>query len=165
MSPVYITHLTGLLNPSETPFEKAGRDKRHPWFIYMTNRQTHRFSPLFDASDAKTVMDQAFEFIPMGYTQLWLFEKRFAAHPKGPLLPKERTPTYNYEASYPASLERLDWVGRLFVVLRQPRRTPIHDVVSYHTREPSAIQAAERYTRDQGRQAVVGLMQADHFWH
>lgn len=163
--PIYMTFLHALLQPPETPFERTGRDKRGHWFIYMTNRQAYRWSLLFAASAASNIMRQALQDISMGYTQLWMFEKRYVAAPRGEVLPQEREPTYQYEARYPQSLDRRDWAGRLFVVLREPLPQPVHDVVSYHTREAAAIQAADRYARQQGRRAVVGLMQADETWH
>jgi hypothetical protein len=53
------------------------------------------------------------------------------------------------------------------IVLREPDQilTKQGDIVSYHLQEDGAIAAAETYTRQNNRRAIVGLLLWDERWY
>ncbi|RMH72551.1 MAG: hypothetical protein D6675_04325 [Gemmatimonadetes bacterium] len=158
---LYIPYIEAILQPPQTPFDVAGVCSDGYTFIYMTNRRQHRWSyllaPEFD-------LQEAYEKIPAGYTQLWLFEKRYVAHPvAGKPSPHPNPAWLNPE--YPAEIEREQWIDRLFVVLHEPKPHPHYDVVAYHLNASDAIADARHYADVQHLRTIVGLMKGDLYWH
>lgn len=165
---VYITGFSAEIQPRQTPVVQAGLCPERYWFVYLTNRRWDRWSYLLQSGLNANFMTEATAKIPIGYTQLWVFEKRFAAHPPdGESLPKERSGHVTLQVQNPDKIERLQYQDRAFFVLREPLTppAPYHDTISLHLAEVDAIAAAERYAKGEGRRAVVALLRQDIYWH
>ncbi len=177
---VTVRGFTSELAPPETPFTRPGRDERGYRFLYMSARQSGRWTLLLDPARGAPILEDAERLIPHGRTQIWVFEKRYAAPPPPANVvamataprdlvrdPRRGTLPRGWPTlAYPDDLDRRDWPGRLFVTLRQPRaptRNP--DVLGYHTSEDAATQMADEYRAKTGRRTVVGLLRADIGWY
>jgi hypothetical protein len=113
----------------------------------------------------KTCIDDIYEearlYIPRGFAQLLLLEKRYSTH--HPKIPPARNRLWRpAQAQTTCSREP----GRPFVILREPAPsdTPQGDVLSYHLEEAAAVASAETYTRQHHRRAVVGVLLWDAMW-
>ena len=160
--PLYV-ELPCALRPLRTPFDGDSEADAGALFVYMSARRVEGWSHLF-AADANYWKDCEAHF-PMGYTQLWVFEKRYCSKPdKIRTAPKP----VNLEALQhpPESLQRRDWAGSLYAVLRQPAQGATDsDLVCYLTDPTLARRAAHHYAWTHKRAAVVALMRADEQWH
>lgn len=63
--------------PARTPFTRAGTQDAGHLFLYLTNKPVH-WSLLLEVQKIDQIYDDAFRLIPMGYSQLWLFEKLYS---------------------------------------------------------------------------------------
>jgi hypothetical protein len=156
----YYRDLPSNVMPARTPFTRPGqRDAGHV-FIYMTHKWK-RWSLLLDKTCVENVYEEARLYIPRGFAQLLLLEKRYST-----LNPKIFTAQNLSKKSKHAQTIQPPEPGRPFVVLREPipSDTPQGDVLSYHLEEAAAITAAETYTRQHHRRAVVGLLLWDTMW-
>ena len=163
--PVYIDAAITSISPVETPFDTTGHCENDRWFIYMTNRFEGRWSYLMAEDDIRKDFR---EFIPMGYSQLWLLKKIYASElPVGTSAPDEKGRRRTFNPPYPKNLERNDWPGRLYVIFRDPVavKYPHADVIGYRVNKKTAIRRADRYALNYQRRAVVGLMVLDTAWH
>lgn len=152
------------VRPRRTPFARLRPADRGLLFVYMTNRAV-RWSYLLRGEPA-AILDQAQRLIPIGYSQLWLFEAiHGSGRPPGGA-PSRAPELLRQRAAPPTTLARADWERRLYVVLCEPRGSqPTSDVVSYHLEREEAITASQLYTGARRRRSVVGLMLADAYWH
>jgi hypothetical protein len=67
---------------------------------------------------------------------------------------------------YPQGIDRAEWVGSLYVVLREPVSVSLpHDVVGAGLSEKNAIGKAKKYAKRYCRRAVVALLIGDMAWH
>lgn len=76
--PLYV-ELPCALRPLRTPFDRQREADAGALFVYMSARRVEAWSHLF-AADANYWKDFEAHF-PMGYTQLWLFEKVYCSKP------------------------------------------------------------------------------------
>lgn len=165
LAAVYIDPAISSISPPETPFQRYGRCTQARWFIYMTNRSKGRWSCLMTEADTRKRFEA---YLHMGYTQLWLLHKIYTSGPaSGESAPDENGRRRTFHPSPPGHLDRRDWPGRLFVILREPIAVafPTGDVIGYRVREETAVRRAQKYTETYGRRAVVGLMARDVAWH
>lgn len=152
--------------PSRTPFSRSGYADANHFFIYMTNRK--KWSLLLDKARLDQIFAEAQTIIPIGYNQLWLFEKIYSTKKaKIQQTAHGSTPLYESHKDYPADIERCNWPEQLFVVLMEPYLMQSHNshVLSYHLHEHEAINTANDYTFIKNRRAVVGKMLWDAYWH
>jgi hypothetical protein len=164
----FFVELPGQLQPFETPFDTPARPVRRCQFVYLTNRGGARFSGLlpidYDWSDLGWKLAHYF---PMGYTNLYHLEKRYTAHPDlSGNTQFKRDNRYSPRVYYPKGIDRGQREGNLLLVLREPTssRNP-HDIIGAMFVEQRAINMADRYAKQYGRRAVVGLLIADITWH
>lgn len=149
--------------PKQNPGEKTGICNEGYRFIYMTG--SGAWSHLLEPGTLDPLIGEAESKIPMGYNQLWVFEKKFCATPA----PGDARPGYRFNEKrreYPRELERHLWPGQLCVVLQDPvwaRRGPI--VLTYHTKLSEAVVYAQAQANQLKVQTIVGLMLADVTWH
>lgn len=152
--------------PNRTPFSKSGIEDRGHYFIYMTN--SRKWSLLLDSQRFGEIENEVQKKILMGYNQLWLFMKIFSTKrlPKRQLVDGSIV-DYTFNREYPSALQRKHWPYRLYVVLREPYTfgTLDGDILTYCTAESDAINAANIYTLQKNRRAVVGLLIWDLQWH
>ena len=161
---IYIDYLENFLQPAQSPFDADGRDNSGDCFIYLTNRK-QAFSYLFSAEKYSAILGEAYKKIDMGYTQLWIFEKRYAVKPNSlEIENKHLTAEINLNKKYPAEIERKAWANKLYVVFKSPE-FPGENIVSYHTNETSAIEIANHFCALNQIPAAVGLIIADLYWH
>jgi hypothetical protein len=169
--PYYRAFPSNLL-PVRTPFTRAGQHDAGHVFIYMT-RKWVRWSLLLDHTRLECIYDEARECIPSGFSQFWLLEKRYST--QKPRMPKRSSRFIASGQSkapggiseerasepHPTALEE-----KLYVALREPPQQPDGkgDMLSYHLHEAGAVAAADAYTRQFGRRAVVGLLLWDELW-
>jgi|GEM_PF-2842874 hypothetical protein len=73
----------------------------------------------------------------------------------------------SFNPPYPKNIDRRDWPGRLYAILREPIavKYPNGDVIGYRIRDETAVRRADQYTEIYSRRAVVGLMVWDTAWH
>jgi hypothetical protein len=136
-------------------------------FIYLTN-MWKRWSLLLDETRAHGVYQEARQCVPHGISQFWLLEKcystslsrRVTSAPRARLQKKLAQSNFATEADHPGRS------GKLLVVLQDPSPTYAEkgDIVSYHFAEADAIIAAETYTRQHHRRAIVGMLLWDELW-
>jgi hypothetical protein len=163
-SGTYIDFLENFRQPVQSPFESDGKTDSGDCFIYLTNR-TQAFSYLFPAEKYSAILGEAYKKIDMGYTQLWIFEKRYAVKPDSAAIGNKDFVTETiFNKDYPAEIERKNWANKLYVVLKSPE-FPGENIVSYHTDENSAVESADHYCAINHIPMVVGLMKADLYWH
>lgn len=161
---IYIDFLENFRQPVQSPFEVDGKTDSCDCFIYLTNR-TQAFSYLFPAEKYSAIIGEAYKKINMGYTQLWIFEKRYAVKPDGAAIrDKHSSAEININKDYPAEIERKDWANRLYVVFKSPE-FPGENIVSYHADENSAVETADHYCAIHLLPTLVGMMKADLYWH
>jgi len=98
---------------------------------------------------------------------LFTHRKRYGAHPdlSGDIQFK-RDKRLHPKVYYPGAMEERRKKEDLFYVFREPvsRECP-HDVIGAMFSEKRAINMADRYAKNYGRRAVVGLLLADVGWH
>lgn len=160
----YYRNFPSNLLPVRTPFTRAGQHDAGQVFIYMT-RKWVRWSLLLDHTRLERIYGEARECIPSGFSQFWLLEKRHST----------QKPRMRSGSSRPAGPDRGEGAAeshptalaeKLYVVLREPLQQPDGkgDVLSYHLYEAEAVAAADAYTRQYRRRAVVGLLLWDELW-
>src|SRR5262249_13182152 len=114
------------------------------------------------------IYTEARRYVPGGLSQFWLLEKRYSTHTLrvGPSGSHPRRNISSDQSGVPAKLDHSAWPDKLLVVLREPSRyyTQQGDVLSYHLQEADAVAAAEAYTRQRHRRAIVGLLLWDEMW-
>ena len=154
--------------PVRTPFTRPGRHDAGHVFIYMTNKW-RRWSVLLDETRINGVYEEARQRIPGGLSQFWLLEKRYSTYK-----PRSRRPSGNRGRRNAFSdhndpsvkLGHRIQPSQVLVVFKEPSQSDTRqgDVISYHFREADAIAAAETYTRQHDRRAIVGLLLWDTIW-
>jgi hypothetical protein len=163
----YFRHLPSILVPLRTPFTRPGRHDAEHLFIYMTN-QWKRWSLLLDKTCKERIYEEVRQYIPRGIFQLWLVEKRYSTQTsRGHSMGNRRQrPVRLEQGDARSELDQQGEASRPLVVLREPM--PDHtlqgDVLSYHLKETDAIAAAESYTRNHHRRAIVGMVLWDEMW-
>ena len=149
--------------PKQHPGEKTGLCKEGYRFIYMTG--SGAWTRLLEPGSLDTLIGEAERKIPMGYNQLWVFEKKFCATPAlGDARPGHRFNEARRE--YPRELGRHLWPGQLYVVLQDPewaQQGPI--ALTYHTKLGEAIVYAQLQANQLKVRTLVGLMRADATGH
>jgi hypothetical protein len=163
----YYRDLPSIVMPARTPFTRAGQLDTGHVFIYMTHKWK-RWSLLLNKSCVDNIYEEARLYIPRGFSQFLLLEKRYSTQTRkvfSPHSPTQRSTTLNHSTRSAERDPRIE-EGRPLVVLREPVRsdTPQGDVLSYHLEEAVAVAAAETYTRQHHRRAVVGLLLWDEMW-
>ena len=165
--PYYRDFPSNLL-PTRTPFTRAGHHDTGQVFIYMT-RKWVRWSLLLDHTRIERIYDEARECIPSGFSQFWLLEKCYSTQKSRTRSGSSRSVASRQSKAsgeranepQPTALEE-----KLYVTLREPPQQPDGkgDMLSYHLHESEAVAAADAYTRQQHRRAVVGLLLWDELW-
>ena len=157
--------LPGQIEPFENPFERAGRPSEPCKFIYLTNRGEGRYSGLLPM-DHSIGWEMA-TYFPMGYTQIWSLEKRFGVCPDHSARGQKGQDTRRSpQVRYPKGIDRAEWAGSLYVVLREPVGASFpHDVIGAGLSEESAMGKAGKYAERYGRRVVVALLIGDMAWH
>lgn len=163
----YYRDLPSSIMPARTPFTRSGQLDAGHVFIYMTHKWK-RWSLLLDKSCVDSIYQEAHLYIPRGFAQFLLLEKRYSTQNRkvlSPNSPIRRNATLD-QSTRPTEIDPRIEEGRPLVVLREPVRsdTPQGDVLSYHLEEATAVAAAEAYTRQHHRRAVVGLLLWDEMW-
>ncbi len=167
ISTVY-AEIPGQFEPFETPFDKAGIPTRPSRFIYLGNRSAGRYSGLLPMDyDWASLGWGLAEYFPMGYTNLYHFEKKFAVHPDPERQARFRPDKHgNFRPYRPKGLGTKPEEGELYYVFREPIsvKNP-SDVIGMMFCETRAMAMAERYAFTYGRAALVGLMISKMTWH
>lgn len=163
----YYRDLPSSIVPARTPFTRSGPLDAGHLFIYMTHKWK-RWSLLLDKSCADNIYEEARLYIPRGFSQFLLLEKRYSTKTEKVLpshSPTQRRTPLGHNTRSTEIAPRAE-EGRPLVVLREPVRsdTPQGDVISYHLEEAAAVAAAETYTRHHHRRAIVGLLLWDEMW-
>ena len=168
----YYRNFPSNLLPVRTPFTRAGHHDAGHVFIYMT-RKWIRWSLLLDHSRIERIYDEARECIPSGFSQFWLLEKCYSTQKPHLRNRSSRTVASSQSkasdgisgelASEPHSTGLEE---KLYVALREPPQQPDGkgDMLSYHLHKAEAVAAADAYTRQHRRRAVVGLLLWDELW-
>jgi hypothetical protein len=167
----YYRNFPSNLLPVRTPFTRAGRHGAGQVFIYMT-RKWVRWSLLLDHTRMERIYDEARECIPAGFSQFWLLEKRYSTQKprmRGRGAPRRAGPDQSDQshlAEIAAEPPPTALAEKLCVVLRDPPQQPDGkgDILSYYLHEAEAVAAANAYTRQQQRRAVVGRLLWDELW-
>ncbi len=163
----YYRNFPSTLVPVRTPFTRSGRHDAGHVFIYLTNLWK-RWSLLLDETCGLGLYDEARQCVPRAISQLWLVEKRYSTQVARDQFATRRArsaPTTGRNTPLPPA-EHAPSSGNVLVVLREPAHTQARqsDIVSYHFEEADAIIAAETYTRQQHRRALVGKLLWDELW-
>ena len=159
----YYRNFPSQVLPARTPFTRVGRGDAGLLFIYVSNRR-QRWSVLLDKERVESIYPEARKQIPPGFAHVWLLEKCYSTRPAGfHTRTKHASPLHQ-----PAHGDRtpVTGLGESFILLAEPSPSPgvQGDVLSYHLQEGAAIEAAEAYTRQHHRRAVVGLLVWDDYW-
>lgn len=157
----YMPPFLTTLSPKQTPFSTMGVSEAGYRFYYLTNRRYARWSYLMTGS-LTTLIDEAYDVIPMGYNQLWIFERILTVKPQRRQIPDE---ALILPPAYPKRINRAEWPGRLYVVLKEPTTEQNNDVLAYHLKLFEAIEWAQQFSLQTSKKTVVGLMLADMYWH
>lgn len=153
--------------PVRTPFTRPGRHDAGHMFLYVTNKWK-RWSLLLDETQATGIYEEARQRIPGGICQLWLVEKRYSTHnPRS--RPSGKRARGNAPSDHHDPAVKLSYriqPDQVLIVFKEPSRSDTlpGDIISYHFRETDAIAAAETYTRQHARRAIVGLLLWDTIW-
>lgn len=134
----------------------------------MTSRGVGRYSGLLPIDYNWSELGwRLADYFPMGYTNLYRIEKRYAVHPDhSGTTHFKRDNRYYPRVYYPKGIEEIKQEGNLFFVLREPVNSNLpHDIIGAMFMEERAIKMAERYAESYGRCAVVGLLLANLTWH
>lgn len=164
--PYYRDFPSNLL-PVRTPFTRPGRRDAGQVFVYMT-RKWVRWSLLLDHTHMDSIYEEARQCIPAGFSQFWLLQKRYSTPKPGAQSRSSallrRYPYDQFEPTVESKRPVLE--EKLTVVLREPLQQPDGrgDVLSYHLREAEAVAAAEAYTRQFRRRAIVARLLWDELW-
>lgn len=161
----YYRDLPSSVVPARTPFTRTGQLDAGHLFIYMTHKWK-RWSLLLDKSCVDNIYEEARLYIPRGFSQFLLLEKRYSTKTWKVLpFPTQRRTPLGHKTRSTETTPRAE-ESRPLVVLREPVRsdTPQGDVISYHLEEAAAVAAAETYTRQHHRRAIVGLLLWDEMW-
>src|SRR5258707_704240 len=163
----YYRNSPSSLVPVRPPFTRPGRADAGHVFIYLTN-MWKRWSLLLDETRAPSVYQEARQCVPHGISQFWLLEKRYSTFlSRGGLATTlVRRQTKTAQNNFAAGADHPDRSGQLLVVLQDPTQTFTEkgDVVSYHFVEADAIIAAETFTRQHRRRAIVAILLWDELW-
>lgn len=163
---IYINSLDNYLKPLQTPFDADGKTDAGNCFIYLTNSSSGGWSYLFEADKYSAIVEEAYQKISMGYTQLWIFEKRYSVNPDNEIIiTSDFSGELKLNTEYPKEITRDNWISNLYVVFKSPIRADSSDIVSYHTDEDSAVTTANHYCASHKTPTLVGLMKADMYWH
>ena len=160
---LFIDGLSCEVAPRQNPGERTGICTEGYRFIYMTG--SGAWSRLLEPGTVQALIGEAESRIPVGYNQLWIFEKKFCATPD----PGEARPCQRLDEErkqYPQELGRHLWPGQLYVILQDPewaQRGPIP--LTYHTQLDEAIVYAQLQADQLKVRTIVGLMLADVTWH
>ena len=159
----YYRNFPSQVLPARTPFTRVGRGDAGLLFIYVSNRR-QRWSVLLDKERVESIYPEARKQIPPGFAHVWLLEKCYSTRPAGfHTRTKHASPLHQPASRRPHPGHR---TGR--VVHSLSRTVSLAgvqgDVLSYHLQEGAAIEAAEAYTRQHHRRAVVGLLVWDDYW-
>ena len=160
---LFIDGFTCEVVPRQSPGAVTGACAEGYRFIYMTG--SGRFTRLLQPGSLDTLISEAETKIPVGYNQLWVFEKKFCATPDE--RPARTAQRFNeVRREYPGDLPRHLWPGRLCVVLQDPEQASIGPVVrTYHTQLDEAVLYAQMQANQLRVRTLVGLMLADVTWH
>ncbi|MGE0821847.1 MAG: hypothetical protein AB7G75_29290 [Candidatus Binatia bacterium] len=163
----YYRNFAANLVPVRTPFTRPGRLDAGHVFIYLTN-MWKRWSLLLDKTRTTDILPEARLHIPRGISQFWLVEKRYSTpQPRARFINhRQRSQTRLVPKNSPEESQKQDSPGRPLIVLREPSThyDPQGDVVSYHLKEVDAIAAAQLYTQQHRRRAIVGVLLWDELW-
>lgn len=157
--------------PARTPFTRSGRNDADYVFFYLTHKKPN-WSLLLEKSRMEYIYAEADLRIPRDFTQFLLLEKRYSTRPlqsraRRVAQPRSSTPPAEQEATGNTNDSSVKSFSNTLIVLREPDQilTKQDDIVSYHLQEDEAIAAAEAYTRQNNRRAVVGLLLWDERWY
>ena len=161
--------------PVRTPFTRSGRNDAGYIFFYLTHKKPN-WSLLLEKSRMDYIYAEADMRIPRDFTQFLLLEKRYSTQTS-----QSRARRNNHVRSSPPQQAAEDKGSRssnssnssttsfsdTLIVLREPDLvlTKQSDIVSYHLQEDEAIAAADAYTRQNNRRALVGLLLWDERWY
>ena len=152
--------------PVRTPFTRSGRNDAGYIFFYLTHKKPN-WSLLLEKSRMDYIYAEADMRIPRDFTQFLLLEKRYSTQTS-----QSRARRSSHVRSSPPQQAAEDKGSRLsnsstLIVLREPDPvlTKQSDIVSYHLQEDEAIAAADAYTRQNNRRALVGLLLWDERWY
>lgn len=163
----YYRNFPSTLVPVRTPFTRSGRHDAGHVFVYLTNLWK-RWSLLLDETCGLGVYDEARQCVPRAISQLWLVEKRYSTQLAREMLAtrRARPAAKAGHSAPPPTVDQWNPSGNVLVVLREPDRSYARqsDIVSYHFEEADAVAAAETYTRQQHRRALVGRLLWDELW-
>ncbi|MBI3245806.1 MAG: hypothetical protein HYZ50_04785 [Deltaproteobacteria bacterium] len=163
----YYRNFPSTLVPVRTPFTRSGRHDAGHVFVYLTSLWK-RWSLLLDETCGLGVYDEARQCVPRAISQLWLVEKRYSTQIAREMLAtrRARPARASGHSAPPPAVDRGSQSGNVLVVLREPDRSSARqsDIVSYHFEEDNAVAAAEVYTRQQHRRALVGKLLWDELW-
>jgi hypothetical protein len=156
--------------PARTPFTRSGRNDAGYIFFYLTHKKPN-WSLILEKSRMDYIYAEADMRIPRDFTQFLLLEKRYstqtsqsrarrANHPRGSTPPQQEAQN---KANDPSAYS----FSNTLIVLREPDPilTKHSDIVSYHLEEDEAVAAADAYTRQNNRRALVGLLLWDERWY
>jgi hypothetical protein len=149
--------------PRQKPGEKTGLCADGHRFIYRTGSGAWTY--LLEPGTLPPLIEEAERRIPVGYSQLWVFEKKFCAAPTREVA-KRGLRFDETRREYPRELERHLWPGKLHVVLQDPegaRSGP--GTLTYHTELDEALAYAQAQANRLKIRTIVGLLLADVTWH
>ena len=147
--------------PRQNPGEVTGICAEGFRFIYMTG--SGKFTRLLQPGSLDSLIGEADAKIPMGYNQLWVFEKKFCTTPA---VARAAHRFNEARREYPGDLSRHLWPGQLCVVLQAPEQASIGPMVrTYHTNLGEAVLYAQIQANQLHVRTLVGLMLADVTWH
>lgn len=157
--------------PVRTPFTRSGRNDAGYVFFYLTHKKPN-WSLLLEKSRMEFIYAEADLRIPRDFTQFLLLEKRYStrtlqSRARRAAHPRSITPPAEQETLGSSSDSSVESSSTTLIVLREPDPilTKQGDIVSYHLQEDEAIVAAEAYTRQNKRRAIVGLLLWDERWY
>ncbi len=160
---LFIDGFSSEVVPRQGPGEVTGVCVERYRFIYLTG--SGQFSRLLLPGSVEEILREAEAKVPMGYNQLWLFEKKSCVAPSaaragsGPRFNEARRQS-------PADLPRHLWPGRLHAVLQDPQQAtkgPI--VLTYHAKPGEAARYAQVLANEWRVRMLVALLLADVTWH
>ena len=161
--------------PVRTPFTRSGRNDAGYIFFYLTHKKPN-WSLLLEKSRMDYIYAEADLRIPRDFTQFLLLEKRYStqtsqsrarrrSHPRS--VPPPQAAEYAEDKGSDSSNSSTTSFSETLIVLREPDLvlTKQSDIVSYHLQEDEAIVAADTYTRQNNRRALVGSLLWDERWY
>ena len=146
--------VSGLPYSSQAPFLD---DSVNRYFLYLTNRQNHRYSQLYDFLDEGTVQRDC--KMGMGYSNLWLC--------KGLMLHKGTQPiAFSRYSSQPGGE---NMANQRYLVFQSPFSKlyghDYHDVLARFASVEQANDFAREFTQREQITTLVAELIADLYWH